>query len=105
MAFEIIKLAYLLAWLVCVSVCLSVCLSVCPLACVKKRRVKLHEIFCSCYPRPWIGPPAVITTQCTSGFVYDVMFAQSVSLEGRIENEVTIFTTAYFVHQTCLERC
>jgi len=40
---------------VCLSVCL--CLSVCPLACLKNHMSKLHEIFCSGFPGPWLGRP------------------------------------------------
>jgi len=35
---------------------LRFCMSVFPLAYLKNRMSKLHEIFCTCYPWPWLGP-------------------------------------------------
>jgi len=40
----------------CMFVSGSVCLSVCPLVYLKDHTPKLHEIFCTCYPWPWLGP-------------------------------------------------
>ena len=36
-----------------------VCMSVCPQAYLKNRSFKVHEIFCKCYPGPWLSPPLI----------------------------------------------
>jgi len=38
------------------SSCLFVCLSVCLLAYLKNHTSKFRQIFCMCYPWPWLGP-------------------------------------------------
>jgi len=59
-----------------IAIFLSVCLPVCPLAYLKNRISKLHEIFCTCYLQPCLCPPPVTgNTLCTSGFADDVIFS------------------------------
>jgi len=64
-------------WSIAMSV--SVCLSVCPLAYLKNHTCKLHEIFCTRYMWPWLGPSLTILqyTLYTSGFVDDVTFSHN----------------------------
>ena len=53
-----------------VSVCLFVCLSPCLPVCwhiSKSHKFKHHDIFCPCYPWPWLGPH-LTTVQCIMHF-------------------------------------
>jgi len=52
--------------------CVSLC--VCPLA---YDTFKLHDMFCTCYPWPWLGPLTAMHTLCTSACVRDVMFVHN----------------------------
>jgi len=58
--------------------CLMVCLYVCPLAHLKNHASKFHDIFCTCYPWPWLDPPltAMRYVMCFR-FVDDVMFSHN----------------------------
>ena len=62
-----------------IAMSVSLCVHVCPLS-YHKKTSKLHNIFCTCYPWPWLnwssfGDNAVCCV--LSGFVDDVMFAQN----------------------------
>jgi len=65
---------------VCMSVCLSVCMPVCLFARISHKRhtSNLHEIFCTCYPWPWLGS-CLTTMQYVMyfRFVNDVMFSHN----------------------------
>ena len=39
------------------SACLSLCVFVCPRSYLRDYISDLHQIFCVCYLRPWLGPP------------------------------------------------
>lgn len=56
-------------------VCLTVWLSVCLLAYINNKMFKLHQSFAHIACGRLLGPP-LMTTQCTSGLVDDVMFAR-----------------------------
>jgi len=58
---------------VSVSVCL--CVRVCLSAIVSLELTSdLHQIFCTCYLWPWIGPSLALLHLCTSGIMDDVIF-------------------------------
>ena len=59
------------------SIAISVsvdCLSVSLSTRISKITSKFHQIFCTCYLQPWLGP-FVTTMLSTSGFVDDVTFS------------------------------
>jgi len=75
-----------------VSVRLSVCLSVCLSARISENHVsKHHEIICTCYLWPWLGPSLMRTqcVMCTPGSVDDVTLAQNRKGKGDVNRAYT----------------
>jgi len=57
LVFNVYYIAFPRVQSITISQSVSVCLSVCLVAYLIKLMSKLHEILCTCFLLPWLGPP------------------------------------------------